>query len=582
MSLEIVNFVTLTLFSGGFLYVWLNGRRVTQQLHASHQKAAQNIKRLNNLYAALSRVNGAIMRIGDRETLLNEICHIAVEYGQFKLAWVGLLNEVSGEIEVIAFSGSAHAYLEGIHLDVEQGGGLIDRVMRDNREYICNDFLNDPQTRPWRESAARFGLRAAASCPLEMEGCVVGALTLYAEDKDYFDQAMTNLLSDFSTDISLALNIFARKERRGQVEKKLEESEGKFRTLVDNLPQMIFVKDVNSVYIACNVPYAESLGVAPAELIGKTDYDFYPQAQASKYREYDRKILTEGGLDSFEERRILHGREIVVHAAKAIFKDNQGRVLGVLGVLTDISEQKKYEEIRAEIERDGRLNLAKEMASGLAHELSQPLAAVSNYLVACQRRMEVDGDWDKEKLRAAVRLALGQSERAASIIGHIKGLVKKQGYEHAWLNVNLLAESSLVFLEDEVTRCGITVKMDLQLLPEVMACQVEIVQVLLNLYKNAIEAMSASTQRVLTVTTSMSGADEVMVAVGDTGGGVLPEQSERVFNPFQTSKAEGLGLGLAICRNFVDHHGGRIWVESAGQSGAKFCFTLAVHGRSAQ
>ena len=152
------------------------------------------------------------------------------------------------------------------------------------------------------------------------------------------------------------------------------------------------------------------------------------------------------------------------------------------------------------------------MASGLAHELSQPLAAVSNYLVSCQRRMEVDGDWDKEKLRAAVRLALGQSERAANIIGHIKGLVKKQGYEHDWLNVNLLVESTLVFLEDELTRCGIAVNMDLQPLPQVMACQVEIVQVLLNLYKNAIEAMSASTQRVLTVTTSMSGADEVMVA----------------------------------------------------------------------
>ena len=364
MLIDVVNLVLVTLLTGGLVYAWLNGRRTIQQLRVSHQKTAQNIQRLNNLYAALSRVNGAIMRIGERDTLLNEICHIAIEHGQFKLAWIGLLNEASGAVEVVAFSGSALAYLDGIHLDVGKGGGLIGRVMRDNREYICNDFLNDPQTRPWQESAARFGLRAAASCPLELDGRVVGALTLYAEEKDFFDQTMTNLLSDFSTDISLALNIFARKERRGRAEKQLLESEGKFRTLVDNLPQMIFVKDVNSVYIACNAPYAESLGVTPTDLIGKTDYDFYPEAVANKYREYDRTILTEGQLECFEERRILHGREIIVHAAKAIFRDDQGRVVGVLGVLTDISEQKKYEEVRAEIERDGRLNLANRSLTG--------------------------------------------------------------------------------------------------------------------------------------------------------------------------------------------------------------------------
>ena len=574
----------LAVSGGGLIYAWSRGVHAKNQLLASHQKAEQNILRLKHLYAALSRVNQAIMRIGDREELLNEICRIAIEHGQFKLAWIGLINDKERTVEVVAASGAALAYLDNFQVSIEvdrlEGRGLAGIAIRDNLSCISNDFLNDPRMLPWREKAERYGLRAAATCPLELDGRVVGVLTLYSDEKDYFDLTMTQLLSDFSTDISLALNLFARKDRRFLFEKKLHESERNFKTLVDNLPQMIFVKDVTSVYVACNSLYAKSLGITPEEIVGKNDYDFYPETLANKYRAYDKAILAGGRAESFEESRMLNGKEAIVHAAKATFKDEQGRVLGVLGVMTDITEQKKYEEIRAEMERDGRLNLAKEMASGLAHELSQPLAAVSNYLVSCQRRMEEAGEWDREKLRKAIELALAQSERAGGIISHIKGLVKSKGHEHSWLNINQLVESTLVFLEDEVTRNDITVQLALSPLSPVMACKVEIVQVLLNLYKNAIEAMQSCSVRVLTVETEMNDTGEVAVTVSDTGRGIPPDKIDSVFNPFYTSKSDGLGLGLAICRSFVDNHGGRIRVESEAKSGAFFCFTLPLQGRS--
>jgi PAS domain S-box-containing protein len=576
----------LAVLGAMLIYARNRGVFVNNQLLDSHQTTLQNIKRLKHLYAALSRVNEAIMRIGNREELLNEICRIAIEHGQFKLAWIGLVNDIDRTVEVVAASGEALAYLDNFQVNIDagrpEGQGLAGLAIRDNLACISNDFLNDPRMLPWQEKAGRHGLRAAATCPLELEGRVVGVLTLYSDEKDYFDLTMTRLLSDFSTDISLALNLFARKDRRFLFEKKLHESEGKFKTLVDNLPQMIFVKDVTSVYVACNSLYAKSLGIAPEEIVGKTDYDFYPEALANKYRAYDKAILTGGRAESFEESRLLNGKEAIVHAAKATFKDEQGRVLGVLGVLTDITEQKKYEEIRAQMERDGRLNLAKEMASGLAHELSQPLAAVSNYLVSCQRRMAESGEWDREKLRKAVELALAQSERAGGIISHIKGLVKNQGHEHGWLNINQLVESTLVFLEDEVSRNDIAVQLALSPLSPVMACKVEIVQVLLNLYKNAIEAMRSCPVRVLTVETEMTDTGEVAVTVSDTGRGIPSDKMDSVFNPFYTSKSDGLGLGLAICRSFVDNHGGRIRVESGAKSGAVFCFTLPLQGRSSR
>jgi len=135
--------------------------------------AERKIHRLNNLYAAISRANEAIVQIGDRDNLFQEICRIAVEYGQFKLAWIGLVDGETRTLKVAAFSGEASGYLDGIHIAVDadqsEGCGPIGISVRERRENICNDFLNDPGTLPWHENAKKYGILASASCPLELE-----------------------------------------------------------------------------------------------------------------------------------------------------------------------------------------------------------------------------------------------------------------------------------------------------------------------------------------------------------------------------------------------------------------------------
>jgi two-component system sensor kinase FixL len=132
------------------------------------------------------------------------------------------------------------------------------------------------------------------------------------------------------------------------------------------------------------------------------------------------------------------------------------------------------------------------------------------------------------------------------------------------------------FLEDEIKRQGVSISMALFPLPQVMACRVEIEQVLLNLYKNAIEAMHSWPQRELRVSTRTTESGDVLVAVSDTGRGILSSEMAGLFNPYQTSKKEGLGLGLAICRTSVENHGGRIWADPQRELGAEFYFTLPV------
>jgi C4-dicarboxylate-specific signal transduction histidine kinase len=243
------------------------------------------------------------------------------------------------------------------------------------------------------------------------------------------------------------------------------------------------------------------------------------------------------------------------------------------GIIRDLTEHKQLEEMRAKIEHAGRLNVAGEMASSLAHELSQPLTACNNYLDVCLRRMDEEL-WGREKLRDTLTLASVQAERAGRIVSHLKDLVRKQGHERALVDINLVARDVMTLVEDEVRRLGISLHMTLLPLPRVMACRVEIEQVLLNLYRNAIEAMSAWPIRQLRVSTRLSEAGYVLIAVSDTGKGILLNEMANLFSPFQTTKKDGLGLGLVICRSIVENHGGQIWADANMSLGAEFCFTL--------
>jgi PAS domain S-box-containing protein len=188
------------------------------------EKAEENLLRLNRLYAVLSETNQAIVRIRDRDSLFNDFCRIAVENGCFKLAWIGLVDEESGELKIVAANG-ATGYLDDIKITVKEepeGLGPTGISVREGTYYICNDFLGSPVTRPWHERGKAYDIRASASIALEQEGRVIGALTLYADKKDFFDQDQVELLRQMGVDISFALDNICRETRRLQAEQDLQ------------------------------------------------------------------------------------------------------------------------------------------------------------------------------------------------------------------------------------------------------------------------------------------------------------------------------------------------------------------------
>ncbi|MBF0375668.1 MAG: PhnD/SsuA/transferrin family substrate-binding protein, partial [Alphaproteobacteria bacterium] len=230
---------------------------------------------------------------------------------------------------------------------------------------------------------------------------------------------------------------------------------------------------------------------------------------------------------------------------------------------------------RDEMEHGARLALLGEMASSIAHEINQPLAAIANYASGCQRRLSAGTDPDG--VAEGLRSIAGQAERAAGIVQRIRDFVRKRKPEPAVLDLNAVVRESLDLFRAVATRRGVAVEASLaETLPPVLADRIQVEQVLLNLLQNAVDAMGAAERRRLTVATTATANGMVEVAVADTGPGLSPEARNRLFEPFFTTRPDGLGLGLSLSRSIAEAHGGRLRADDAPGGGARFAFTLPI------
>ncbi|CCG41022.1 ATP-binding protein [Magnetospirillum molischianum] len=231
-----------------------------------------------------------------------------------------------------------------------------------------------------------------------------------------------------------------------------------------------------------------------------------------------------------------------------------------------------------QLDRCARLSMAGEMAAALAHELNQPLSAALTYSRTAQRLLDSPGG-DPTKLRAAMNGAATQAERAGMIIRTLREFIGRGELNRQPQSLPTLVRDSLALLELDYQRAGIRVEAVLdRTLPPVLVDAVQVQQVLLNLLRNAIEAMEPSSvpRRLVTVVARPIDPGTVTVEVADSGPGLDQDLVARLFQPFSTTKAAGMGLGLAICRTIIEAHGGRLWLAGNSPGGCSFRFTLPV------
>ena len=262
-------------------------------------------------------------------------------------------------------------------------------------------------------------------------------------------------------------------------------------------------------------------------------------------------------------------------------RDPEGLPRRMIGTVRDVHERylgvEREKRQQQELERAARLIHVGEMASSLAHELNQPLTALRNFSAVALRRLEEPGAAD-ERLRAPLTMIAEQALRAGAIVNQVRSFARKGGGKAAAVALNEVVHSVLRFMEFEIRAHAVQCILELdEALPAVQADQVQMEQVLSNLIKNGIDAMDAvPSERILRIRSRRLPDAAVELAVSDSGEGLADAVRADPFAPFATTKADGVGLGLAICRSIVENHGGRLWVDSSSAAGTRFCFSLPV------
>lgn len=252
-----------------------------------------------------------------------------------------------------------------------------------------------------------------------------------------------------------------------------------------------------------------------------------------------------------------------------------------IGFVRDITEReenaRRMRELRAEVAHSSRLTEMGQMASALAHELNQPLAASGNYLSGLRRLLERGDATSVERARSAAGSAITQIQRAGLIIRRLREFVKKSEPQQKAEDIGPMLEEATDLTLFSAKEHGVVIDLRVPAeSPPVLVDKVQIQQVMVNLLRNAIEAMEASPRREICIEVLPPEGGLLTVAVTDTGPGIAEHVADRLFQPFTTTKTQGMGVGLALCRSIIEGHGGRLWAEPVPDGGTAFRFSLPV------
>ena len=373
-------------------------------------------------------------------------------------------------------------------------------------------------------------------------------------------------------------------------------AESFLRSVVDNIPNMVFIKDAHELrFVRVNPAGEHLLGLTEQELIGRNDYDFFPPVQADFFTRIDRHVLESGMELDIPEEEIDTRRmgQRILHTKKVPILDSAGQPAFLLGIAEDITERRqaelavKIEKARSEMDAKHhhqelahvmRLSTMGEMASGMAHELNQPLTAAITYCGAAVAMVEHQSSSPKE-VTGILKKVMEQAQRAGDIIWRLQALVRKGSTQKEVLDLDNLIRGVISFVEWELRNSRVEV--DLRLHGEgaaVSADGVQIEQVLINLIRNSLDSIQDGkvTGGRIAVETRVTDQATLLATVSDNGPGINPAILERLFAPFQTTKSKGIGIGLSISDSIIEAHGGRMWGENAPKGGATFGFELPL------
>ena len=418
----------------------------------------------------------------------------------------------------------------------------------------------------------RVGIRSSLGLPLRVGGRIVGVITFasFHSTRKWPDDLIARL--------KVVGEVMAQALARKRAETALQASEERWRSMFESSNLGIAVLDENWHYIATNTAFQAMLGYTDDELQQLTPLD----VTAEEDLDVTRMRLTElqkgerRHYETLKQFRRKDGTIIWGHSYVSVVRDGGSRPKMFIGTVIDATEAKcaqdALRETQSKLERVTRLTTMHAVTASIAHEVNQPLTAIvtaGDAALSWLRRSP------PEVAEAAhiVEQIISDGYRAAQVVTSVRTMFKKDEHAKVRLDVNKVIEEVLALLRGELNSRRVSVRAELrQELPWISAERVQLQQVVLNLVMNASEAMDTmpAGARMLTVRSEACAPNEVIIAVEDSGPGIDPKDTDPIFDTFFTTKPQGMGMGLSICRSIVESHGGRLWASARRPHGTIF------------
>jgi PAS domain S-box-containing protein len=447
-------------------------------------------------------------------------------------------------------------------------------------EYIA-DVVPD-ENFPRAPIAEREGLHAAFGFPILLGGEVLGVVEFFSREIGQPDQELLNMLATIGSQIGQFIE-------RKRAETESRESEQNYRTLFQSIDEgfctieVLFdqnEKPVDYRFLQISPSFERQTGIKNAA--GRRMREIAPRHEEHWFEIYGRIALT-GEPMRFENEAKQLGRWYDVYAFRV--EDPGRRRVGIL--FNDITGRKRaeaeardserrYREVQAELAHASRVATMGQLMASIAHEVRQPIAAVVTNAQAGLNWLGAQPP-DLEEVRQTLGCITRDGMRAGDVVGRIRALIKKAPPRKEDLEINEAVLEVIALTRAEVLKSGVSVRTQLaEGLPVIRADRVQLQQVILNLIINAVEAMSSVGEgaRELLISTGRDASNGVLISLRDTGPGLDPKSLDRLFEAFYSTKAEGMGLGLAISRTIIEAHGGRLWASANVPRGAVFQFTV--------
>jgi len=469
------------------------------------------------------------------------------------------------------------AYVKAVNgAPIGPRNGSCGTAMYLKRPVVVTDVMTDPLWANYRHLAEICGLRACWSTPiLSSQGDVLGSFAMYRQEQRGPNAEETRLTE-------VATHIAGIAIERQRVQEALRERDARINLAAESANLAFWV-----IYPEQNKAWMSDKGRAIYGFDSKQpltrDLLFsrvHSDERAAVRAAFDRACASHGIFES-EHRLVLpYGKTLWVIVRGRCLEDEHGNLLELIGMTIDVSAQKRS-ELQLQIQREemahlNRVALMGEMTASVAHELNQPLTAITNNAAAARRFLE-RGNIDPVLLRELLQDMVADSQRAGEIVRGIRSLVRKDKSVRSRLNLNaVIADTLRLVSSDILLRESVVVTEMDHNLPQVDAVPVQIQQVLLNLIMNALDAVEVlppAERRIIISTRSLKG-ESAEVSVRDFGPGLPTDRPEKVFDHFFSTKQTGMGMGLTVVRSIVETHGGTISAENAPDRGARFFFRL--------